>query len=265
MRDLIRSLRLSGTPVPVPWPSLARHLKPRTQSLMVVVAESGAGKSAWALEWALSLATPSLYISLDTSLSDHAIRVLARNLKKQTEEIEEGHDDDVELWATKWEPHLTGLPHQTRFCDLGLTAETIGELVVAEAEFWGEPPSLVIVDNLMNLIEKDETAGEYRRILGELLRIAKRENTLIVCLHHKRKKPAATAKKDQDIDEMTVPVHLQDSLFKVDQEAKYVLGLWRPEYDQMAVGILKNRMGPTWQTTLRVDLGRMQVKDREAA
>jgi hypothetical protein len=260
MRDLARALRISGKPVPLPWRTLSNYIKPRTGSVMVVLAQSGVGKSALGMNWALGYSEPSLYISLDTELADHAIRVIARDKHLTTTEIEKGHDEDEEAWAEQWRPVLEELDYPVRFCDRWVSAEQIGELIEAETEWLGETPRLVIVDNLMNLI-RDESAGEYRRVLGELVRVAKKYHALIVALHHLRKKPA---KKDEDDeDDRAKPVRLSDSLYAIDQEPKYVLGLWAPNDYSLSVGVLKNRMGPLNPdgVTLYTDMAHMRIWD----
>lgn len=275
MRDLARSLRFTGQPVPVPWPQVGRYLKPRTQSVLIVLAASGVGKSTVALDWALELAQdqPALYLSLDTALVDHAIRVIARQTGHTIREVEEGHDEDPKAWAQKWAPTLLEMESSThlRFCDQNMRVETIGELVAAETEYWGDAPKLVIVDNLMNLLEGAESAAEYRRIVSELLRVAKEHHALVVGLHHLRKKPAKSVKDEEDDDdEGTRPVRLHDSLFAVDQEAKYVVGLWRPQPWDLKLSILKNRMGDAnangkVQVSLSVDMARARITERGAA
>lgn len=269
MRDLARSLRLTGRPVPVPWRGLGRWVKPRGQNLMLVLAAGGVGKSAFALEWALSLGHPCLYVSLDTSLVDHGVRILARDTGLRVEDIQEGHDDDPDDWSATWGDVLSELDYPARFCDIAQTAREVDELVAAETEYWGDAPLLVIVDNLGNLLEKDEGAAEYRRVLRELhMRVAKKHDTLVVALHHLRKLPPKQSRKDEDDEDLeqgTKPVKLSDALYESDKEAQYVLGLWRPEPKRMAVGVLKNRMGPASRTgrlhtTLDADLAHMRIE-----
>lgn len=268
MRDLARSLHLSGRPVPVPWRQLGRYIKPRGQNLMVVLAAAGVGKSAFALQWATMLNHPSLYVSLDTALVDHAIRILARETGLTVGDITDGHDEDVEGWVQKWYEVLDDLPTKARFTDLTHTVRHVGELVRAETEYWGEPPALTIVDNLGDLLEEGESAAEYRRILLELKRVAVENDTLVVALHHLRKRPSKARSQDDDDegDEGTQPVHVGDALYESDKHAKFVLGLWRPQPDRMAVGVLKNRMGPaarngSLHVTLEANLERMRIEE----
>jgi hypothetical protein len=268
MRDLVRALHLTGRPVSVPWGSLGQYIRPRGGYLMLVLAAGGVGKSAFALEWASRLGAPALYISLDTSLVDHAVRLLARHTGATVDHVQGDHDADPEAWARKWGEKLEQLDLPVRFCDGARTAREVREVVAAETEYWGEPPAITIVDNLANILEQEEGAGEYRRILKDLHRTAKDFDTLVIALHHLRKRPARTRGKsdDEDMDEGSISVHLSDALYESDKDAQIVLGLWRPSWNQMSVGVLKNRMGPMdrngqLHTTLKADLGRMELAD----
>lgn len=268
MRDLARSLHLTGRPVPVPWPALGGLVRPRGQNLMLVLAAGGVGKSAFALEWAVSIGAPVLYVSLDTSLVDHGIRLISRSTGMRVDDVQRGHDVDPEAWAEKWGAQIRAFDYPVRFCDLTGSAREIRELVAAEAEYWGEAPLLTVVDNLGNLLEGEEGASEYRRILAELHRIAKEHDTLVMALHHTRRQPpkkrTGRDEDEEEDDEGTKPVHLSDALYEGDKEAQYVLGLWRPEPNKLSVGVLKNRMGTASRsgkirTTLRADLSRFAI------
>jgi hypothetical protein len=269
MRDLARAAHLSGRPVPVPWRTLGQWIKPRGQSLMLVLAAGGVGKSAFALEWAVRLERPALYVSLDTSLVEHGIRLLARSTGTSVEHVVEGHDEDPSAWAAEWGKRLEDLQLPLRFCDGAHTVRDIDELVAAEGEYWGESPYMVVVDNVADLQEREEGAAEIRRILAGLKKVSKDHDTLVMALHHIRKKPPKSAKQREEEgdeeDEGTKPVHLSDALYEGDKHAQYVLGLWRPSWNRLTVGVLKNRMGPanrsgTLHTSLEADLRTMQFR-----
>lgn len=269
MRDLVRALHLTGRPVEVPWADLRHLIRPRGGYLTLVLAAGGVGKSAFALEWVARLGAPTLYIALDTSLTDHAVRLLARGDGITVDKVQSEHDVDPEAWAHKWGAKLEELNLPIRFCERASTASEVRQVVAAETEYWGVAPAITVVDNLSNLLEKEEGAGEYRRILAELHKTAKEYDTLVLALHHLRKRPPRTRSSkpgEDDLDEGTIPVHLSDALYESDKEAQIVLGLWRPQFNQMTVGVLKNRMGPAdrngkMHATLKADLARMEIRD----
>lgn len=270
MRDLARAARLSGRPVPVPWPALAEYIRPRGQNLMLVLAAGGVGKSAFALEWAYRIGVPAVYVSLDTSLVDHGIRLVSKTTGMPIDQVSAGHDEDPEGWGARVGSQLLDLDSPLRFTDLANTAREVGEVVTAETEYWGDTPILTIVDNLQNLLEQEEGAAEYRRILRDLHRVAKEHDTLVMALHHLRRQPPKR-RSDKDDDDLeddpgAKPVHLDDALYEGDKEAQFVLGLWRPQWNRMHVGILKNRMGPASRAgslwaPLYCDLKRMEISE----
>lgn len=243
MRDLSRSLRSSGTPVPVPWKHLEALIHPRTKDFMVVGAHEGVGKSTFALDWLIETGIHSLYVSLDTTLADHAIRVIAMSSGHDIQTLVRSYDRNRDEWLDAWTPYLEGLPFKARFVDRSMGARTIGEVVIAETEYWGEPPLLTVVDNVGDLVEKEESAAEYGRIFRELHQVARENETCVMGLHHLRRKPPSVGQKDED-DPMLKPVHLHDFLYAGGRAVQFALGLWRPHSDTMRVGVLKNRMGP---------------------
>lgn len=268
MRDLARSLRHSGAPVPVPWKGLSDLIRPMTGHQMVAIAAEGVGKSVWALNWALEVPEhPVLYVTLDTSMTDQAIRVIARHTNTSIQDVMRGHDD-VESWADRWEPYLEQVHSRTRFFADDIGPKAVDELVEAEAEYWGEPPIVTIIDNVGNLIEKEESAQEYQGVFNALSRMAKRRQTFVLCLHHLRRKPAASKKEreaEQD-DPGIEPVHSSDILYAGGRNANFVLGLSRPQPDRLRINVLKNRMGlmsPAGKvaTYLSFDGARSRVND----
>lgn len=232
--------------MPVPWSNLAFHLKPRAGNLMLVAAAAGVGKSMLASNWMVGIVEqglPCLYVSLDTSLDDQAVRFLSLTQRKTTAEIEQGRDDDHEAWVAAWSGVLSEYPHKRRlrFTDRPSTIRHIEECIVAETELAGRPPAMTVVDNVADLLEEEESAAEYHRIFGGLRRVARNTQTLVMALHHLRRKPARFGATEQD--QGTKPVMKTDVLYGGDREAQYLLGLYRARPDVLTVSILKNRMG----------------------
>jgi hypothetical protein len=242
VRSLVKALHFTGELAPSPWGNLAFYLKPRTGNLMAVAAASGVGKSMLALNWVAQSPGPNLYISLDTTLDDQAVRLLALTEHVTTEQVTEGRDEDP-TWAGRWGDKLSSL---SRTLSLGITDQptdltSIKECIVAETERYARAPIVTVVDNVADLLEEEESASEYHRIFGGLRRIAKDCNTMVMALHHLRRKPARFGSTEQD--QGTKPVMKTDILYGGDREVQYLLGLWRHRPDVLSVGVLKNRMG----------------------
>lgn len=184
---------------------------------------------------------PHLYLSLDTTLDDQAIRLLGLHFNLTVSEIVEGRDEDHDAWAGQWTDVLTSLPNTVRFTDRPSTTKHVRERVLAETEFLGRPPVVTVVDNVADLLEEEEGPAEYHRIFGDLRHVARDTGTMVMALHHLRRKPARYGSQEQD--QGTKPVMKTDVLYGGDREAQYIVGLWRNRPDVLSVGVLKNRMG----------------------
>lgn len=241
MRALVKSLRHLGEPVPVPWDNLSFYLKPRVGNLMAVAAASGVGKSMFALAWTVSSRVPSLYVSLDTTLDDQALRLLSQVTQQPSDRIAEGQHSDPPGWAERWGTKLKELDLPLRFADTAYTLKDIDALVMAETEYWGRPPAITVIDNIADLLEEEESAAEYHRVFGGLRKIAKQRQTMVMALHHLRRKPPRYGVTE--VDQGQKQVYKTDILYGGDREVQYLLGLHLPRSDTLRVSILKNRMG----------------------
>jgi replicative DNA helicase len=256
VRVLGRALQQQGEPIPTPWPEIP--IKPGPGDVVLVTAGPGVGKSFYGLNWAIDLAQkgmPALVISTDTDLSDQAVRASALLSGKPISEIEQ----DTAYWG-KWLHDQTSLP--IRWSALDITVDEFSEFIQAEIEFLGEAPVLVVVDVLTDMLGGEENVGEIRHIVKGLKRVAKKVRTTVVVLHHIKRGRAATG---------TSRVTLQDGLYGGEQDAPFVLGLWKPNgaAETMTVAILKNRRGPMnpdgfMTVDLRADLSHARISSRRA-
>lgn len=229
---------------------------------MAVAAASGVGKSMLALAWTAAVQQPCLYVSLDTTLDDQAVRLLAQHTGMTSDEITAEHHHDPKKWAERWGIKLKELNLPLRFSDRTYSIKEIDHLVVAETEFWGRPPVITVVDNVADLLEEEESAAEYHRIFGGLRKLAKQRNTMVMALHHLRRKPPRYGVTE--VDQGAKPVMKTDILYGGDREVQYLLGLQRLRSDTLRVSVLKNRMGMADPSSsifadLRVDYSRSSL------
>lgn len=233
MRVLARRLaHVPADPLWVPWAGLRQHIAPRPGNLIIALAAPGVGKSTLGLEWTLRLVQsgePSLYMSLDTPLQDQAARLVARINQIPVSSIYDDKDRWAE-WLTTWNPPL-------RFSDLPTNVEGVRRLVEAERLWFGEYPRLIVVDNVLDLIEGEETVGEFRRVFAALHSIARETDAVVLALHHLRR-------GGSDLTSGRVAPSIGDGLYSGEQTTPIMLGLWRPDDPILNVSILKNRMGP---------------------
>ena len=234
--------------VPVPWQGL-NFIEPLRGGLCVVLAQPGAGKSAFALNWAMNIDSPSLVLSLDTDLTTQAIRAAS---------IASGRSMKVVKRDPKaWSLYLDRVAGRVRVYDLGLNTREINDLVQSEAEFWGAPPALTIVDNVSNFIREGDY-NDHRKLFMDLHRVARISDTFVLALHHVTR--GAQPGK---------PLTLTSGQFAGEQEAEIMLGLWSQNEDLLNVSILKNRGGradPTGNlyVPLRWERENMQIRDLSA-
>jgi hypothetical protein len=99
--------------------------------------------------------------------------------------------------------------------DLTMRIQDINDLVLAETEYWGQTPGLVVVDNVANLV--DEMSYEkFRSAFIGLQKVARLRGTVVVALHH--------VKRDSSSGRLS----LHSGSYAGEQESEVVLGLWRP-------------------------------------
>lgn len=233
--------------VPVPWTGLS-GIEPLRGNIIVVLGAPGQGKSALALNWLLKSNVESLLLSLDTDLSTQAIRTASILANVPA--------DRVKARPQVWADYVERKSRLMRTYDLSLSSDKLTNLVQAETEYWGEPPAYTVVDNVQNLLT-DLSYEAHRNIFIDLHRVARREHTCVIALHHVKR--GATVGS---------PLALWDGQFAGEQEAEVVLGLWQREAGNNAlnVSILKNRSGradPSGNmfTTLWFDRDSMDIRD----
>lgn len=238
--------------VDVPWQALNK-LQPLRGNLIDVLGAPGVGKSAFALNWALKVATPSAIISLDTDLTTQAVRAAAILSDNTTDAIKET--------LPKWGSFLDKAAYKVRAYDLGYSPREILDVISAESEFWGDSPSLVIVDNISNLVQ-DGGYEEYRKVFLDLHRVARTANTCVVVCHHIGRDSARRTTGSVKVP----PISLWSGQYSGEQESEIVLGLWNGGDDKLNVSILKNRTGEAdpqgeLYVKLKFDKSKMIVDD----
>lgn len=229
MKAIARALEAPQAPLSVPWRGLRPLIELEPGFFVLGLAAPGVGKSVFALNWALKLGRPSLFISTDTDLRTQAKRCYSC----LTEEPLDGVD------LTRAREFLQNLKQQVRWVDEVGGVMDLAEIIEAEQEFLGETPALVIVDVVDDLVAEDHAA--YKQAFKVLHRMARKYGTVIFGLHHIRRGQAGSG---------TSPVSMDDGTYTGEQTAEVVLGMWKTRVvehgaivDRFAVAVLKNRTG----------------------
>lgn len=186
MRTLARAVGgkdIGGEPLPSVFRTFDReNIVIRRSEVSMIAGTPGAGKSTLALAIALRTKVPTLYISADTNAHTMAMRLLSMITGKPQSEAETMLNDNVEdtrkvinensghiFWSFESAPSLADLDQE----------------VLAFEELWGCAPTLIVVDNLMDIASDggEEFAG-MRSTVKELKYLARDTNAAVLVLHH---------------------------------------------------------------------------------
>ena len=186
MRTLARAVGskdIGGEPLPTVFRSFdAEKIVIRRAEVSMIAGTPGSGKSTLALAIALRAKVPTLYVSADTNTHTMAMRLLSMITGKPQREAEVMLSDDVAgsrstindssghiFWSFESAPSLSDLDQE----------------VLAFEELWGCAPTLIIVDNRMDIASDggEEFAG-MRSTIKELKYLARDTNAAVLVLHH---------------------------------------------------------------------------------
>lgn len=257
MQTLARALRGNegiGEPLPSVFPSLAKqrwHLR-RAQVVMIASAPN-VGKSAFALELARRLKLMTLYISADTDQYTMITRTIAGQTGDSIEVIERAIQAGA---ADYYESFLNDLDDVRFMFDAGPTLEDIDQEICAFNEVYGQPPELIVIDNLINV--QCDDADEFRgmRIVEQATHeIARSTGACVVLLHH------VTGEFEDGLE----PPPRRAINGKITRRIEMIFTLGRSG-EWLGVACVKNRSGPAdplagnavW---FHVDLAHMQFED----
>lgn len=176
----------------------------------------------FALNWCLNVPELSVLVSLDTDMPTQALRAcsILANVPAAT----------VLKHPDRWAQYLEKKNLRCRMYDLTMTPKELNDLVVAETEYWGQVPGLVVVDNIANMVS-DLNYEAFRGAFIGLQKVARLRGTVVVALHHVKR------------DSSSGNLKLHSGSYAGEQESEIVLGLWRST-GSLDVGVLKNRNGP---------------------
>jgi len=244
VKSIARSLAASGTvgdPIPMPWPRLNEALQLHTKELAIVAGAPGAGKSVFALNVAMSLDEPVLYLAMDSSPSVYA-RSAALALRAEVDWVYDVlRDEDAKPRL------LEDLRDANPNMFINAGAVDVGGIearLEALTEILGYAPKLVIIDNLIDLIVEGHVhtdTGFYAAALNPLKQMAIRHDTCIMALHHVTRKGGENSNPH---GLGTRALKMTDLLYSGERESEHVLGIYHDhKKDRMNIQILKQRDG----------------------
>ncbi len=176
-----RAADAGGHPLPTAWPSLsAQGVEIRGSELTVIAGQPAAGKSALALATATRMNVPTLYFCADTAAWTMAIRAIA---------MQTGMPQDQVEYKLASDPHFADGAFDSirhiRWCfDSAPSLDDIDDEVTAYEEVWGRQPTLIVIDNLIDVADGEEEFAALRRTMKELKYLARETGAAVLVLHH---------------------------------------------------------------------------------
>jgi predicted ATP-dependent serine protease len=186
MRTLARAVGrkdIGGEPLPSVFRTFDAHkIVIRRSEVSMIAGTPGAGKSSIALAIALRAKVPTLYVSADTNAHTMAMRLLSMITGKPQGDAEQALLQDVE-GSRKVINESSG--HIFWSFESAPTLGDLDQEVSAFEELWGCSPTLIVIDNLMDIAnDGGEEFAAMRSTIKELKYLARDTNAAVLVLHH---------------------------------------------------------------------------------
>jgi len=172
----------NATPLPDVWQSLAsQHIHFRKGQVCMVAAAPNAGKSMFALIYAIKAKVSTLFFSADTDTATVMIRA-ASHLSGHSQQMVESNLNNNRHYYDK---HLASMENIQFVFDSSPSLDDIELEVKAYKELFGVSPDLIVIDNLMNVMaETDNEWAGLRAIMVEFHDLARNTEACVLVLHH---------------------------------------------------------------------------------
>ena len=263
MLDLQRAWRgtqMRAEPLPDVWRALSgKQIKFRRGQVCMVAAQPNAGKSMFALVYAIRANVPTLFFSADTDISTVAMRTAA-HLTQHTQLMVE---NNLALQSGFYNHQIDRISHIKWVFDPSPSIDDIELEVKAYIELNGLPPQLIVVDNLSNVVA--ETENEWsglRAIMTEFHHLARLTEACVLVLHH--------TSEQSEYGKNSLPPPRRAIHGKISQLPSLIVTLgYDPLDSSLTVAPVKNRFGPhsadgSDYVTLFVDYSTCQIGDQDA-
>ena len=153
----------------------------RRAEITLVAGTPGAGKSSIALAIASRTKHPTLYFSADTNAHTMAMRLVAMSGRMTQTAAEQLLKTD----PAKAELILQENNHLFWSFESTPTLKDLDDEVSAFETVWGRSPTLIVVDNLMDIaMDGHEEFHGMRAAMKELKYLARDTNAAVLVLHH---------------------------------------------------------------------------------
>jgi hypothetical protein len=225
----------------------------------MVAAAPNAGKSMFALIYAIKAQVPTLFFSADTDTATVMIRTAAHLSGHSQVTVE----NNINKNQRYYDPYLAKASHIQWVFDSSPSLDDIEMEIKAYVELYGVMPELIIIDNLMNVAaETDNEWAGLRAIMMELHDMARKTEACVLVLHH--------VSEQSEYGSPMMPPPRRAIHGKVSQLPSLMLTLgYDPTQGLLRVASVKNRFGPHFAdasqwASLFVNFGSCQIGDDDA-
>ena len=200
----------------------------------MVAAAPNAGKSMFALIYAIKANIPTLFFSADTDTATVMLRA-ASHLSGHSQLTVESNLNTTEKYYDKY---LNKMDKIQWVFDSSPSLDDIEMELKAYIELYGIAPELIVIDNLMNVAaETDNEWAGLRAIMMELHDMARKTESCVLVLHH--------VSEGSEYGTGINPPPRRAIHGKVSQLCSLILTLgYNPMQQLLNIGVVKNRYGP---------------------
>jgi RecA-family ATPase len=257
-----QSTNVKATPLPDVWKSLVStdvNVKFRRGQVCMVAAAPNAGKSMFALVYAIKANIPTLFFSADTDTATVMIRTAAHLSGHSQLTVE----TNLQKNPRHYQEYLSSMQNIQWVFDSSPSLDDIEMEIKAYIELYGIAPELIVIDNLMNVAaETDNEWAGLRAIMMELHDMARKTEACVLVLHH--------VSEQSEYGSPTMPPPRRAIHGKVSQLPAIILTLgYDPSQGMLRVAAVKNRFGPHYAdasrwATLFTNFGACQIGDSDS-
>lgn len=153
----------------------------RRGEVTMMAGPPGTGKSSLALDIATKMQRPTLYFSADSTELTQATRLGSLFTGRYMFDIEQNILADP-IWASSV---LKAVDHIRWSWDSAPSFHDVDQEIAAFEEVWGEPPHLIVVDNVTDVSADDgDEFSTLRATMRGLKYTARDKNAAVLVLHH---------------------------------------------------------------------------------
>lgn len=233
MKTLFRSVGKSdigGEPLPPVFRTFRDHdITLRRGEVSMIAGIPGAGKSTLALAIALRAQQPTLYICADTNAHTMAMRLYSMISGASQKDAERILTDQPDIAKQR----LQATKHIFWCFDPNPSLEDLDQEVNAFEEVMGEPPAVIVIDNLIDMTGGGgEQFAAMQETLQAFKQFARENNAALIVLHHT---------KESYTGEPCQPLSATQGM--VNQTPALILTVGQTTNGMMGVAAVKNRYG----------------------